>query len=66
MAWMIVCTALVMLMAPGMGFFYSGVSGRRSALSMIWLSLMAMAVVGIQVDSYRRVVFTPAFFPDYS
>jgi Amt family ammonium transporter len=49
MAWMMVCTALVMLMAPGMGFFYSGVSGRRSALSMIWLSLMAMAVVGIQV-----------------
>ena len=44
-------TALVLLMIPGVGFFYSGLARRKSALSLIWLSMMATAVVSFQVGS---------------
>jgi Amt family ammonium transporter len=35
-------------MIPGVGFFYSGLARRKSALSLIWLSMMSIAVVGFQ------------------
>ncbi|KAI4687515.1 ammonium transporter Amt1 [Alternaria novae-zelandiae] len=47
-AWMITSTALVLLMIPGVGFFYSGLARRKSALSLLWLSVMATAVVSFQ------------------
>ncbi|KAK5006505.1 ammonium transporter Amt1, partial [Cryomyces antarcticus] len=47
-SFMIVSTALVLLMIPGVGFFYSGLTRRKSALSLIWLSVMATAVVSFQ------------------
>ncbi|KAM3415293.1 Ammonium transporter [Cercospora zeina] len=48
MAWIIVATALVLLMIPGVGFFYSGLARRKSALSLIWLTVMAVSVVSCQ------------------
>ncbi|KAK4192822.1 ammonium transporter AmtB-like domain-containing protein, partial [Podospora australis] len=47
-SFMIMSTALVMLMIPGVGFFYSGLARRKSALSLIWLSVMAAAVSTFQ------------------
>ncbi|CAG8908329.1 unnamed protein product [Penicillium egyptiacum] len=47
-AWVIVSTALVLLMIPGVGFFYSGLARRKSALSLIWLSIMSVGVVSFQ------------------
>ncbi|KAK4679916.1 ammonium transporter Amt1 [Podospora pseudoanserina] len=47
-AWIMTCTGLVLLMVPGVGFFYSGLARRKSALALIWLSLMSIAVVGFQ------------------
>ncbi|KAF6221018.1 hypothetical protein HO133_002699 [Letharia lupina] len=47
-AWMLTSTALVLLMIPGVGFFYSGLARRKSALSLIWLSMMATAVTSFQ------------------
>ncbi|MCJ1461540.1 ammonium transporter Amt1 [Pseudocyphellaria aurata] len=47
-AWMIAATALVLLMIPGVGFFYSGLARRKSALSLIWLSMMATGVTSFQ------------------
>ncbi|KAL5002722.1 ammonium transporter AmtB-like domain-containing protein [Aspergillus recurvatus] len=47
-AWVITSTALVLLMIPGVGFFYSGLARRKSALSLIWLSLMSIGVVSFQ------------------
>jgi len=47
-AWMLTSTALVLLMIPGCGFFYSGLARRKSALSLIWLSIMSTAVVALQ------------------
>ncbi|KAL7272585.1 ammonium transporter Amt1 [Rhizina undulata] len=47
-AWMMMSTALVLLMIPGVGFFYSGLARRKSALSLIWLSMMSVGVVSFQ------------------
>lgn len=41
-------SALVLLMIPGVGFFYSGLARRKSALSLIWLSMMSVAMVMFQ------------------
>src|SRR4030088_2024875 len=45
---MMTSSALVLLMIPGVGFFYSGLARRKSALSLIWLSLMSVGVVSFQ------------------
>jgi len=47
-AWTLCSTALVWLMIPGVGFFYSGLLRRKNALSMIYLSMMCVAVVSFQ------------------
>ncbi|OGM47631.1 ammonium transporter 1 [Aspergillus bombycis] len=47
-AWVIVSTALVLLMIPGVGFFYSGLARRKSALSLLWLSIMSVGIVSFQ------------------
>ncbi|KAF8331655.1 ammonium transporter [Cantharellus anzutake] len=47
-AWVLASTALVWLMTPGMGFFYSGLLRRKNALSMIWLSFVSTAIVSFQ------------------
>ncbi|KAE8158233.1 ammonium transporter AmtB-like domain-containing protein [Aspergillus tamarii] len=47
-AWVIVSTALVLLMIPGVGFFYSGLARRKSALSLLWLSMMSVGIVSFQ------------------
>ncbi|KAL1303876.1 hypothetical protein AAFC00_000330 [Neodothiora populina] len=47
-SWIITSTALVLLMIPGVGLFYSGLVRRKSALSLLWLSLKATAVVSFQ------------------
>lgn len=36
-------------MVPGVGFFYSGLLRRKNALSMIYLSMMTVAMVSFQV-----------------
>src|SRR5271169_5273110 len=51
-AWVITASALVWLMLPGVGFFYSGLTGQKSALSMIMLSFIAMSVGAVQVFSF--------------
>ncbi|KAF5383064.1 hypothetical protein D9615_004824 [Tricholomella constricta] len=47
-AWTLTSAALVWLMIPGLGFFYSGLLRRKNALSMIWTSMTAIAVVSFQ------------------
>ncbi|KAK9780467.1 hypothetical protein AB5N19_03791 [Seiridium cardinale] len=47
-AWIMTSSALVLLMIPGVGFFYSGLARRKSALSLIWLSMMSVALVMFQ------------------
>ncbi|SPQ18649.1 f975adc2-1604-45a0-93af-ecd81ba6b228 [Thermothielavioides terrestris] len=47
-AFMILSTALVLMMVPGVGFFYSGLARRKSALSLLTLSLLSAAVTSFQ------------------
>lgn len=46
--YLLVSTCMVMIMIPGLGFLYSGLARRKSALSMIWLCLMAGCVTMFQ------------------
>src|ERR1035437_1226217 len=46
-AWMLVSTALVMLMTPGLAFFYGGMVRRKNALSTIMMSFMTLGLVGV-------------------
>ncbi|MEI6841351.1 MAG: ammonium transporter, partial [Methanomicrobiales archaeon] len=47
-AWLLAATALVMLMTPGVGFFYGGLVRKKNFISMIALSFIAFALVSIQ------------------
>src|SRR5512137_2321044 len=47
-AWILAATALVMIMTPGVGFFYGGLVRRKNFISMITLSFVAFALVSIQ------------------
>ncbi|WP_202319697.1 ammonium transporter [Archaeoglobus neptunius] len=46
-AWILVSTALVMLMIPGVGFFYAGMVRRKNAVNMIALSFVSLIIVSI-------------------
>ncbi|CAG8472142.1 10235_t:CDS:2 [Acaulospora colombiana] len=47
-AWTLASTALVWLMVPGVGYFYSGMARSKNALSLIMLSVLSVAVVSFQ------------------
>lgn len=47
-AWILVSTALVLLMTPGVGLFYGGMVRRKSVVSMLSLSFVALALISIQ------------------
>jgi len=47
-AWILTSTALVMIMVPGVGYFYSGLARSKNALSLIMLSMLSLAVVSFQ------------------
>lgn len=46
-AWVLASASLVLLMTPGLAFFYGGMVRSKSALNMIVMSFTAMAVVGV-------------------
>ncbi|MEV3922156.1 ammonium transporter [Actinomadura coerulea] len=46
-AWMLTSTALVLLMTPGLAFFYGGMSRAKSVLNMMMMSFVSIAVVGM-------------------
>jgi Amt family ammonium transporter len=46
-AWMIVASALVLLMTPGLGFFYGGMVGKKNVISTMLQSYMAMVIVTV-------------------
>src|SRR5271167_5031318 len=46
-AWMLASSALVLLMTPGLAFFYGGMVRARSVLNMLMMSVSAMGVVTV-------------------
>ncbi|CAO3677370.1 unnamed protein product [Umbelopsis ramanniana] len=47
-AWVLMCTVLVFIMCPGLGFFYAGLARAKNALSLMYLTVLAVAVVSVQ------------------
>ena len=46
-AWMLVATALVLLMTPALAFFYGGLVRTKNALNTMMMSFIALGVVGV-------------------
>jgi Amt family ammonium transporter len=46
-AWMLASSAFVLLMTPGLAFFYGGLVGRKNILSILMQCFMCMAVVTV-------------------
>jgi len=47
-AWMLVSSALVLVMIPGLAIFYGGMVGSRNVLNTMMHSFSAMAIIGVQ------------------
>jgi ammonium transporter, Amt family len=62
-AWMLVSTALVMLMTPGLGLFYGGMVRTKNVLGTIMHSFMCLGIVSIIWVLYG---YSLAFGPDMS
>ena len=60
-AWMLVSTALVMLMTPGLGLFYAGMVRTKNVLGTIMQSFMCLGIVSIIWVFYG---YSLAFGPD--
>src|SRR5262245_57487422 len=59
-AWMLVATALVLLMTPALGFFYGGLVRSKNALNTLMMSVSALGFVGI---AWALLGYTLAFSP---
>ncbi len=46
-AWMLISAALVLLMTPGLAFFYGGFVRSRNILNTLMMSFVVMAIVGV-------------------
>src|ERR687891_960256 len=60
-AWLLVATALVMLMTPGLALFYGGLVRRKNVLSMIMHSFFILGLVSV---TWVLWGYTLAFGPD--
>src|SRR5258705_13629896 len=60
-AWMLMATALVMIMLPGLALFYGGLVHRKNVLSTVMHSFFGLALVTVV---WVIVGFTLAFGPD--
>ena len=46
-AWILMASALVLLMTPGLAFFYGGLVRARNVINTIMLSFMSMAIISV-------------------
>jgi len=60
-AWMLISTALVMLMTPGLALFYGGMVRGKNVLGTIMQSFIAIAVISIQ---WILIGYSLSFGPD--
>ena len=60
-AFMVMCTAMVLLMVPGVAMFYAGMVRSKHALGMVMYTMGALVAVSI---TWVLVGFTLAFGPD--
>lgn len=60
-AWMLTASAFVLLMTPGLGFFYGGLTRNKNVLATIMQSFITIGVVGVL---WVVVGYSLAFGPD--
>lgn len=61
-AWVLISAALVMLMTPGVGFFYAGLVRRKNVLSTLMHSFFVLCLIGVQWVLWG---YTLSFGPDW-
>ena len=59
-AWMLVATALVLLMTPALAFFYGGLVRSKNALNTMMMSFVALGFVGV---AWAAAGYSLAFAP---
>ena len=59
-AWLLTCTALVLLMTPGLAFFYGGMVRAKNVLAMLMQNYVAIGVVTV---TWVLVGYSLAFAP---
>jgi Amt family ammonium transporter len=62
-AWMLISTALVMLMTPGVALFYGGMVRRKNVLSTLMMSFMCLGLIGLLWILYG---YSLSFGTDYA
>lgn len=62
-AWMLASAGLVLLMTPGLAFFYGGLVRKKNTLSILMQCFMAMCLITIQ---WYVVGYSLAFGPDHA
>jgi len=60
-AWMLTSTALVMLMTPGLAFFYGGLVRRKNMLSVLMQCFMMLCLISVQ---WALFGYSLSFGPD--
>ena len=60
-AWLLISSALVLVMLPGLALFYGGMVRSKNALSTMMHSFVAMGIVGVQ---WVVIGYTLSFGPD--
>jgi Amt family ammonium transporter len=61
-AWVLVCTALVLFMTPGLALFYGGMVRSKNVLNILMQNIICIAVVSI---TWAAVGYSLAFGPDH-
>jgi len=61
-AWVLVSAALVMLMTPGLAFFYGGLVRRKNVLSVLMQCFMVLCLISVQWVLFG---YSLAFGPDH-
>src|SRR6478672_85851 len=57
-AWVLMSTALVLFMTPGLAFFYGGMVRSKNVLGMLMQNFFAMGILGVL---WVAIVFSLAF-----
>src|SRR3954451_10253853 len=60
-AWVLASSALVLLMTPGLAFFYGGMVRVKSVLNMLMMNFICLAIIGVLWVLYG---YSIAFGPD--
>ena len=58
--WLLIATALVLLMTPALGFFYGGLVRRKNVLNTMMMSLVSLGAVGL---AWALLGYSLAFTP---